>query len=112
MLTPTIWHIPYQRNPFFTGREEVLTRIHDALQTDTTVALSHPQGISGLGGIGKTQTVLEYAYCYRTDYQTILWVNAESLMTLTTEFIRIATILQLPERNAQQTQRIIEAVMR
>ncbi len=44
--------------------------------------------------------------------QAVFWVNAESLTTLTTEFVRIAAVLQLPERNAQQTQRIIEAVMR
>lgn len=107
-----IWHVPYQRNPFFTGRDEVLTRIHAALQTDATVALSHPQGISGLGGIGKTQMVLEYAYRYRADYQTVLWANAESSTTLTSEFLRIASVLHLPERNEQQAQRIVEAVMR
>src|SRR5450755_1833044 len=111
VLAP-IWHVPYLRNPFFTGREDVLTQIHTALQTDATVALSHPQGISGLGGIGKTQTVLEYAYRYHMEYQAVLWVNAESSNTLTIEFVRIATVLHLPERNERQMQRIVEAVMR
>src|SRR5256885_94487 len=41
--TPTIWHIPYQRNPCFTGREDVLTQLHSALHAENTVALSHPQ---------------------------------------------------------------------
>ncbi len=61
MPTPALWNIPYRRNPYFTGREDALAQLHRALQTDSTVALSHPQGISGLGGIGKTQTALEYA---------------------------------------------------
>ena len=62
--TQTLWNIPYQRNPFFTGREDVLAQLHQNLHADAAVALSHPQGISGLGGIGKTQTALEYAYRY------------------------------------------------
>ena len=51
MPTSTLWHVPYQRNPFFTGREDILIQLHHALHTENTVALSHPQGISGLGGI-------------------------------------------------------------
>jgi hypothetical protein len=47
--------------PFFTGREEVLSQLHDALSSGKA-ALTQPQAISGLGGIGKTQTAVEYAY--------------------------------------------------
>ena len=32
--------------------------------------------ISGLGGIGKTQLALEYAYRFRQDYQVVLWAQA------------------------------------
>jgi hypothetical protein len=55
-----IWNIPYQRNRFFTGREELLKHLHDNLTNRKAAALS--QAISGLGGIGKTQTAVEYAY--------------------------------------------------
>lgn len=47
-----LWMVPYARNPFFTGREEVLTRLHESLHTTTRAALVQPQGLSGLGGIG------------------------------------------------------------
>ena len=57
-----IWNIPYQRNPLFTGREDVLKKLSEALKAGKTAALAQPQAISGLGGIGKTQTAVEYAY--------------------------------------------------
>jgi hypothetical protein len=53
---PTFWHIPYQRNPFFTGREDDLNQLYKTLRAKNAIALSHPQGISGLRGIGKTQS--------------------------------------------------------
>src|SRR5207247_4260262 len=61
---PSIWNIPYHCNPYFTGREDVLKKLYDALRTDKTSARTQPQAVSGLGGIGKTQSVVEYAYRY------------------------------------------------
>ena len=40
-----LWNIPYARNLLFTGRENVLKRLNDALKTSKAAA------ISGLGGI-------------------------------------------------------------
>lgn len=51
---PSIWNIPYPRNPFFIGRDEVLSQLHTQLQTGQTMALSQsPTAISGLGGLAK-----------------------------------------------------------
>src|SRR5437763_5998976 len=63
---PPLWNIPYRRNPFFTGREEILTYLHNVLtENKTAAALTQAQAISGLGGIGKTQIAIEYVYRYR-----------------------------------------------
>jgi hypothetical protein len=50
---PTLWNIPYLRNPVFTGREEVLAHLAEKLHSGEAVALaqSQVQAISGLGGI-------------------------------------------------------------
>ena len=61
----TISNIPYSRNPRFTGREDKLKQIREALLADNTVAVSQPIAVCGLGGIGKTQTAVEYTYRYR-----------------------------------------------
>src|SRR5215472_15714534 len=99
--TSTLWNVPYQRNPFFTGREDELSQLHHALHIENAVALSHPQGISGLGGIGKTQTALEYAYRYRAEYNAIFWVRANSATSLTSSLVELASVLQLPECHEQ-----------
>jgi len=112
MSTGEIWHVPYQRNRFFTGREGELNHLHRALLAEHTVALSHPQGISGLGGIGKTQTALEYAYRYRSDYSAVFWVNASSVTALTSDLVQLANVLHLPERQARDEAMIVEAVLR
>ncbi|MEO7718668.1 MAG: toll/interleukin-1 receptor domain-containing protein [Capsulimonas sp.] len=57
---PSNWQAP-PRNSVFTGRETILENLHERLTTDAIAALNQIQAISGLGGVGKTQTVLEYA---------------------------------------------------
>src|SRR5947207_6131574 len=85
------WNVPYRRNPFFTGREEVLTSLAQMLTADKWGALT--QGISGLGGIGKTQIAVEYAYRHREQYRFILWVRAATPETLISDFVTLAVLL-------------------
>jgi hypothetical protein len=83
------WNVPHTRNPFFTGREGVLKKLHEALTSGSAAALSQPQAISGLGGIGKTQTAVEYVYRYRAEYSAVLWVRAESQESLISSFVAL-----------------------
>jgi tetratricopeptide (TPR) repeat protein len=108
----SIWNVPYARNPLFTGREDVLKRLHTALKVGKTTALTQPQAISGLGGIGKTQTAVEYAYRYQDDYDFILWIKAESRESIISDFVTTAHLLNLPEQQEQEQSRVVEAVKR
>src|SRR2546421_3363628 len=107
---PRIWSVPYRRNPFFTGREAVLQRLHQVLHSQAVAALTQAQAISGLGGIGKTQTALEYAYRYRDEYQAILWARADTRQGLLADVVAIAALLQVPAADDGDQQRCAEAV--
>ncbi len=107
---PLIWNIPYPRNPYFTGREELLSRLAEALRAGQTTALSQPQAVSGLGGIGKTQIALEYAYRHHLDYQAVLWTRADTQDALTSGFVAFADLLDLPQKDENDQRKIVQAV--
>jgi hypothetical protein len=106
----SIWNIPYHRNPFFTGRETLLTLLHDSLTANKAAALTQAQAISGLGGIGKTQVAIEYAYHYQQEYTALLWASAASHESLILDFVALASVLNLPEQEAQDQTITIAAV--
>jgi hypothetical protein len=77
----------FQRNPHFVGREEELATLHDLLDEPTPLgvssAVTDPRaapkvaGLTGMGGIGKTQLAVEYIYRYQDAYPGgIFWMNA------------------------------------
>ncbi|MEU4220332.1 FxSxx-COOH system tetratricopeptide repeat protein [Actinoplanes sp. NPDC026623] len=70
---PPVFNLPH-RNLGYTGREDVLSRLRDALSGDGPVAV---QAVHGMAGVGKTQLVLEYAWRFAGEYDLIWWVSAE-----------------------------------
>ena len=106
------WLVPLPRNPFFTGREEILEALHMQLHVEQVVALTQSYAIRGLGGIGKTQIALEYAYRHTLEYSAIFWIDAETIEHIMSSLLRIAELLQLPERQEADQQRIVAAVQR
>ena len=110
---PKIWSIPFSRNWCFTGREELLTRISTHLRTGhgkATALVQSPQAINGLGGIGKTQIAVEYAYRHASKYQNVFWVRAERRESLYASYSEIATKLNLSQRQVQVQDLLVEAV--
>src|SRR5216683_3191142 len=81
-----------------------------AIAKQPGVALGQMQAISGLGGIGKTQLAIEYAYRQRQYYQAILWARADALDTLNASYSELATLLDLPQKNAEKQEIVVQAV--
>jgi hypothetical protein len=109
---PEIFSVPISRNPYFTGREEVLANLAAQLAASGRAALGQVApaqlpaatrvAISGLGGIGKTQTVVEFAHRHRGDYRNVFFVRAETEAELLGGFAEVATLLEVADQEKDQ----------
>lgn len=108
----TRWNVPYRRNPFFTGREELMQRLHTLLRQEKAAALTQSLVLSGLGGIGKTQLAVEYAYRYAQQYASIFWLNTDTMESILSSYTALAELLELPEQQEPDQQKVVAAVNR
>lgn len=108
---PRIWSVPHQRNPNFTGRDELLAQLQASLRSGQATALTQ-QAIHGLGGVGKTQLAVEYAYRHTADYDVVWWIRSEQTATLAADYAALAQKLNLPEKDAPEQAVVVEAVRR
>ena len=88
-------------------------------------ARSTVAGDRWLGGVGKTQTAVEYAYRQRDQYRAVLWVRAETetslasgyrelaeVLDLPEGYRELAEVLDLPERDESDNNKVVTAVLR
>ena len=93
--SPTFCNIPFDRNWRFVGRSEQLKELRSRL-------LNSPKGrkiaITGLGGIGKTQIALQFAYQIRDEAPdcSIFWISAISREGLEQTYADIVQKLRVP----------------
>ncbi len=87
------------QNFSFLGRESQLASIHDTLQFHLKPSKRGPACciIHGIGGIGKTQTALQYTYAYEHHYEAIFWLKAQTNMELAKSYAAIADEVGTPE---------------
>ena len=105
---PRVWNVPHFRNQSFAGRADKLSELHHRLASSQPGA--NVQVVTGLGGMGKTQLVVEYLYQYAADYDIAWWIHAEEPATLASDFADLATELDLPEQALNEQPEIVDAV--
>src|SRR5260370_34161281 len=91
-----VWTVPQQQDMFFTGRDEVFQSLRQFLVPGSVT--TSVQAISRLGGVGKTHTAIEYAYRFHHHYEAVLWLQADSWEALSSECLKLAPELGLPEQ--------------
>lgn len=92
----------------FCGREDVLKIIDDfLLPSSKSAELNHSEqlhsfAICGLGGMGKTEVAVEYAYTRREYFDAIFWLSADNANILAGSFAQIAQELGLEDASKAQ----------
>ena len=82
--------VPFEQNPWFTGRRKLLETIKGKLFDRALKKYNHRIALYGMGGIGKTQTALEYVYTNRNSYERIYWITAVDQASLLSGYQKIA----------------------
>jgi hypothetical protein len=106
---PRVWGQVPQRNMNFTGREELLAKLQQAITTGRTAVLPH--ALHGIGGVGKTQLAVEYAYRNRAAYDVVWWIPADQPPLVQSSLAALAPYLNLPPATANGVQEAAAAVI-
>lgn len=120
-----IWGGVPTRNKNFTGRDYILEQLREGASSRVTAVLPTtgrphssesdpsnpiPQGVHGLGGVGKTAIATEYAYRYQSEYDLVWWIAADQLPTARGSLADLAQRLGLEASPAAGRDGLIEAV--
>lgn len=122
---PVIWGGVPTRNKNFTGRDDTLERLREGASNRVTAVLptgiAHrsesdpgspiPQGVHGLGGVGKTAIATEYAWRYRSEYDLVWWIAAEQDSSVRGSLAELAQRLNLNPQMPTGVDGLIESVL-
>ncbi|HEU4348741.1 MAG TPA: FxSxx-COOH system tetratricopeptide repeat protein [Actinoplanes sp.] len=94
------------RNPRFAGRDDLLAQVRGLLGNGPVVLMTPTD--HQLGGTGRTQLAIEYAYRYADTYDLVWWIPAEQIAGMRAALVGLAQRLGLPE--ARDINRTLGAV--
>ena len=97
----TCWIVPFDKNLKFVGREAQLGRLGLLFSKDQPSKTA----LVGLGGVGKTQVILEFAYRTRESDPdcSIFWLPATNVESLQHAYLEAGEQLGISGINEEQT---------
>ena len=97
----TCHNIPYTGAIKFVGRQTQLETLHQQFQQQDKIAIV---AVAGMGGLGKTELAVQYAYQHLTDYPGgICWLEAGGKQNIYEQIIHFSEIylrLEVPQELA------------
>jgi hypothetical protein len=106
------WIVPFERNHRFTGRESQLAQLEEKLFVEDQTAKI---AITGLGGVGKTQLVLELVYRTREKYEncSVIWIPTINIENVQQAYLNIAQQLGIPgwEEDKADIKRLVQGYL-
>jgi tetratricopeptide (TPR) repeat protein len=83
------FNVPFaSKGEAFVGREGLREKIWESLDKGGRAAIGQAVNIRGIGGLGKTQLAVEYAYAFRERYENgVFWLTADK--DLDTQLVKI-----------------------
>lgn len=104
---------PHPRNTEFFSREDILESISQALLPEqakedlqTTKSSLKTFALCGMGGVGKTQAALEFAYSHKEHFEAIFFVQAADTAKLAQGFANICGELGLAGKDEADDQAV------
>jgi len=106
-------YLPFPRNAVFTGRERPLRDLAEALLPDTgdAPAVVVTQAITGMGGVGKTQLAVEFAYRYGYRFKGVHWLDVRDPALLDEQIARSGAAMNVrpwPDELPEQVRRTLD----
>ncbi|UNI18783.1 hypothetical protein JDV02_005033 [Purpureocillium takamizusanense] len=95
-------NIPNAINARFSGRDEILAAIDEAIGPESAAALFKSVALVGMGGVGKTQTAIQFAYRNLDKFDVIMWISADNAISIGQAFRTIAVGLHLLENEEEE----------
>jgi tetratricopeptide (TPR) repeat protein len=119
-----ITNLPYRSlGSLFKGREQFLEQLRETLgsvehqghqRVAAITASATAATIHGLGGIGKTRAAIEFAHRYADDYTALLFVQADSDLSLKQNLASMCgpLVLDLAQKDEKELDLQVAAVLR
>ena len=93
----------FGQNSNFVGREDILNKLDAALLPSKESLVSFEQrrqkyaALCGMGGLGKTEIAIEFAFSRRNEFDAVFWLRADSREKLDTDLAKVPSFLDLEE---------------